>query len=260
MKRVVVKVGSHIISDEGKISEERMQRLCEFLSDLMEKYEVILVSSGAISAGMCRVDIKKEGVVNRQMLAAIGQPFLMENYDRIMSNLGKNVAQVLLTAGDFDSRKRTNHAKNVIDALCERKILPIINENDATGIEEILFGDNDRLSAGVAHYFNADILVILSDIDGYYDADPRANKNAKIIPLISFLSQDELNQKPSAGSQFGTGGIVTKLKAANFLLENNKAMFLASGFELEVARKFLLQNKQVGGTLFKKEICKEVMG
>lgn len=251
MKRIVIKVGSHIISDEGKISEERMQKLCEFLADLMRIYEVILVSSGAISAGMCRSDIKKEGVINRQILAAIGQPFLMENYSRLMSHHAKSVAQVLLTAGDFDSRKRTNHAKNAVEALCKKGILPIINENDATGIEEILYGDNDRLSASVAYYFEADMLVILSDIDGYYDSDPRNNPKAKVIPNVESISQSELDQKPDAGSKFGTGGIVTKLKAANFLLENGKSMFLASGFDLGVARAFLLENNQIGGTLFK---------
>lgn len=250
MKRIVVKVGSHIISDEGKISEVRVENLCKFLSELMAKFEVILVSSGAISTGMCRTNIKKEGIVNRQILAAIGQPFLMEIYDRFMSKFGQKIAQILLTAGDFDSRKRTKHAKNVVDGLCKHGILPIINENDATGIEEILFGDNDRLASSVANYFNADILVILSDINGYYDADPRENKNAKIRPVVGVLSENELNAKPSAGSQFGTGGIVTKLKAAQFLLENNRAMFLASGFDLSVARAFLLENRQIGGTLF----------
>lgn len=254
MKRIVIKVGSHVISDENKISHERVGKLCEFLAQLMQKYEVILVSSGAISAGVVKTHIKKDSVVNKQMLAAIGQPYLIEVYSGFLSKFNIKAAQILLTASDFDSRKRTKYAKNVIDALCENKILPIVNENDATAIEEIVYGDNDRLSASVTNYFDADILVILSDIDGYYDDDPRQNPNAKVRFLVKNLQEKELSQAPSAGSELGTGGIVTKLKAADFLLKNDKSMFLASGFDLSVARDFLLKNIQNGGTLFTKEV------
>lgn len=243
-------MGSHVISDENAISLQRVQKLCEFLALLNTKYEVILVSSGAISAGVVKSGIKKNSIINRQILAAIGQPYLMEIYNKFLGIHKIEVAQILLTASDFDSRKRTTNAKNVINALCKNEILPIINENDATAIDEIVYGDNDRLSASVANYFDADILVILSDIDGYYDDNPALNKSAKIRSQVSYLSDEELNQAPKAGSEFGTGGIVTKLKAANFLLENSKEMFLSSGFDLDVAKKFLMDGIQLGGTLF----------
>lgn len=254
MKRVVIKVGSHVLSDKEKISEERVGNLCSFLASLMQKYEVILVSSGAISAGRYKMDIEKNSVVNRQILAAIGQPYLIEIYHTFMQKYNINVAQILLTASDFDSRKATLHAKNLIDGLCERKILPIINENDATAIEEIVYGDNDRLSASATYYFDGDILVILSDIDGYYDDNPNLNQNAKVRPLVSNLTKEELEIKADAGSEFGTGGIVTKLKAADFLLKRGKAMFLTSGFDLSDANSFLLDGKKSGGTLFKGQL------
>ena len=253
MKRIVIKVGSHVLSDESKISEQRIAKLCEFLASLMNKFEVILVSSGAINAGRIKSNIEKTSVVNRQMLAAIGQPYLMEIYEKSMAKFGILTAQILLTASDFDSRKSTNYAKGLIDGLLQNKILPIINENDATGIAEIVFGDNDRLSAGVANYFEADLLVILSDIDGYYDKNPSVCKDAKIRSEVNFLSPDELAVPQNAGSKMGTGGIVTKLKAANFLLENGKEMFLASGFDLSVAKEFLLNGKQTGGTIFRRK-------
>lgn len=251
MKRVVIKVGSHILCENDSISQKRFQALCDFLAEICKTYEVILVSSGAIAVARTIVDIKKDSITSRQALAAVGQPYLMEIYENLMKTHGINVAQILLTASDFDSRKKTEYAKNVIDKLCNHKILPIINENDTIGIEEILFGDNDRLSASVAYYFKADMLVILSDIDGYYTADPKSDKAATIRSIVRSLSQNELSQSPNPGSSVGSGGIVTKLKAANFLLERNLDMFLASGFDLSVVRDFLLNDKQSGGTLFK---------
>ncbi|NLK66731.1 MAG: glutamate 5-kinase [Campylobacteraceae bacterium] len=251
MKRVVIKVGSHVLSNEDGVCVERVGNLCSFLSELMEIYEVILVSSGAISVGMHRSSIEKTSIVNRQILAAIGQPYLMEIYDEAMAKFDTKVAQLLLTASDFDSRKRTTHAKNLVDGLCKNKILPVINENDATAIEEIVYGDNDRLSASVAHYFDADMLVILSDIDGYYDDDPRVNKNAKVLKEVNEIDENALVKPADAGTKMGTGGIVTKLKAADFMLKNGREMFLSSGFDLKIVREFLLNNNQIGGTLFK---------
>lgn len=252
IKKVVIKVGSHVISDEDKICRQRVENLCQFLADLSKLYEVIFVSSGAINSGSIKSHIPKNSITNRQILASIGQPYLMGIYNEILSRHNIISGQILLTAADFDSRKRTNYAKNVIEGLCSYGVLPIINENDATGVEEIVFGDNDRLSASVAHYCNADILVILSDIDGYYDDDPRLNKDAKLKLYVDKIDESELEATPKAGTKFGTGGIVTKLKAANFLLQNNQAMFLTNGFDLTVAREFLLNGRQIGGTLFSK--------
>ena len=251
MKRVVIKVGSHILSDESSINQNRIDNLCKLLGELSDKFEVILVSSGAISAGQTKFNLPRTSVVNKQILSSLGQPYLMEIYSKTLSKYNKLAAQILLTAGDFDSRKITNHAKNVINGLIENKILPIINENDATGISEIVYGDNDRLSSAVAHYFDADLLVILSDIDGYYTADPSLEKSATIRPLVTALSDEELNKTSYTGSKHGTGGITTKLLAADFLMKKGKDMFLASGFDLKVAREFLLNSNQIGGTIFK---------
>lgn len=251
MKRIVIKVGSHVLSDESSISQNRIDNLCEFLSDLSNRFEVILVSSGAISAGQAKLDLPRTSVVNKQILSSLGQPYLMEIYSNSLLKHGKMAAQILLTAGDFDSRKITHHAKNVINGLLKNKILPIINENDSTGISEIVYGDNDRLSSAVAYYFDADLLVILSDIDGYYTADPSLDKTATIRSVVTNIDQSELTKNSQTGSKHGTGGITTKLLAADFLMQNGKDMFLASGFDLSAAREFLLNSNQIGGTIFK---------
>lgn len=246
----MVKVGTHVLSEQNHLSKERMLNLVEFLVALMEKYEVILVSSAAIAAGYTKLKIDKSILGNRQALAAIGQPYLVETYNKKLARFDKMGAQVLITAEDFDSRKRTKNAQNVVNTLIANGILPIINENDATATEEIVFGDNDQLSAHVAHYFCADMLVILSDIDGYYNCDPRTNPEAILNRIVHEIPQDELSKPVSPGTTFATGGIVTKLKAANFLLQRNASMFMASGFDLKDVYAFLLHSKHEGGTLF----------
>lgn len=250
MKRIVVKVGSHVLSENGRLAKKRIDNLISLLSDLMDQYEVILVSSGAVAAGYTRLKLDKSILANKQAIASVGQPHLMATYQKRLDKYGKLSSQILLIADDFDSRKRTQHAKNAIEILLKHKILPIINENDTTATEELVFGDNDQLSAHVAHYFDADLLVILSDIDGYYDKDPRVHSDALMLKVVNKITQDELLNAPSPNNKFATGGIVTKLKAANFLLQNGKKMFLASGFELEDIRSFLLNNIQKKGTLF----------
>lgn len=253
-KRIVIKVGSHVLSEHGRLCKERMEALCALIAELKERYSVILVSSAAISAGQCKIDLERNSVLNKQMLAAIGQPYLMASYEELMSKHGIRTAQLLLNAADFDSKHRSTHAKNVVLGLLELGVLPIINENDATATAEIVYGDNDRLSADAALCFGADMLVMLSDIDGYYDSDPSKNKNAKIRPLVSSLEASELEiNLNSAGSEHGTGGITTKLIAADMLLNNEIEMFLASGFDLSSVRSFLLANNQISGTLFSKK-------
>ncbi|EIQ1764128.1 glutamate 5-kinase, partial [Campylobacter jejuni] len=242
--------GSHVISEENTLSFERLKNLVAFLAKLMEKYEVILVTSAAISAGHTKLDIDRKNLINKQVLAAIGQPFLISVYNELLAKFNKLGGQILLTGKDFDSRKATKHAKNAIDMMINLGILPIINENDTTAIEEIVFGDNDSLSAYATHFFDADLLVILSDIDGFYDKNPSEFSDAKRLEKITHIKEEWLQATIKTGSEHGTGGIVTKLKAAKFLLEHNKKMFLASGFDLSVAKTFLLEDKQIGGTLF----------
>ncbi len=248
--RVVVKVGTHMLSEQNRLCKERMYNLVEFLVELMKENEVILVSSAAIAAGYSKLKLDKKILANRQALAAIGQPYLIETYNKKLEKFGKMGAQILLTADDFDSRKRTRHAKCAIETLILHGILPIINENDATATEEIVFGDNDQLSAHCAHYFDADLLIILSDIDGYYDKDPRKYDDAVMKKVVCKIDESELQLPCNPGSEFATGGIVTKLKAAEFLLKRGKSMFMASGFDLSDVRSFTLESNHQGGTLF----------
>lgn len=250
MQRIIIKVGSHIISEDNYLSRERLENLVAFLCTLMQKYEVILVSSGAVSAGRTQIDFERKDTIQRQVLAAVGQPYLMSVYNELLHKFGKIGAQILLTAREFDSRKATQHTKNAVNLMLEKGILPIINENDTTAIAEV-FGDNDCLSAYATHYLNASLLVILSDVDGFYDKNPSEFKDAKRFECVSHIKKEWLTEALQAGSEHGTGGIVTKLKAADFLLQRGGTMFLASGFDLAVARAFLLDSRQIGGTLFR---------
>jgi len=254
--RVVVKVGTHVLSEQNRLEKTRMMNLVEFLVQLMEKHEVILVSSAAIAAGYTKLKLDKKSLPNRQALAAIGQPHLIETYNKKLARLGKMAGQILLGSDDFKSEKRTNHAKCAIDTLIKNSILPIINENDATSTEEIVFGDNDQLSAHVAYYFDAELLIMLSDIDGYYDKDPNKNDDAIINKIVKKIEKSELELSLSPSTEFATGGIVTKLKAANFLLQRNKSMFMSSGFDLADVRSYMFDGIHKGGTLFS---CKETV-
>ena len=252
MKRIVIKVGSHVLSEQNRLAKERMMNLVAFISELMDRYEVILVSSGAVAAGYSKLKLDKSHLANKQAIASVGQPFLMSVYQKKLEKFSKIAAQILLTADDFDSRKRTAHAKSAVEVLLENGVLPIINENDTTATEELVFGDNDQLSAHVAYYFDADILVVLSDIDGYYDSDPRVNTDAKIKKIVNKINKKELQFEYDPNHAFATGGLVTNLKAADFLLKRGKKMFMASGFDLKDAKAFLIENIHEGGTLFEK--------
>jgi len=250
-KRIVIKVGSHVLTENGIVAKKRMRNLVELIVLLMAKgQEIILVSSGAVSAGYTVLPLDRWSVGNKQVLAAIGQPLLLKMYQEKFAFHNILCSQVLLSAADLDSKKRTSLAQVAIDNLLINRVVPIINENDVIATEELEFGDNDQLSAYVAENFNAELLVILSDIDALYDKDPREFDNATVRRTVSSLLEEELNAPSTANNEFATGGIVTKLKAANFLLNNNKKMFLATGFELDDVRSFLLEGVQKGGTLF----------
>lgn len=253
MKRIVFKIGTALLSDAHAMALDRIELICDFFCELQNHYEVIIVSSGAIASGHCACPLPKTTLANRQALAAIGQPLLLELYRQALHKRGVTPAQVLLSAHNFDSRKQTENAKNMIETLLANKILPIINENDAVATAEIVFGDNDRLAAHVAHYFDANMLIILSDIEGYYDKDPHIHKDASLRKIVQHLSQEELDASATPHTEFSTGGIVTKLQAADFLMQNGKQMFLCNGFDLSAARDFLLHKTHTRGTLFCKE-------
>ncbi|MFY9103971.1 glutamate 5-kinase [Aliarcobacter cryaerophilus] len=253
MKRLVIKVGTAVLTQGEELALQRMKNLVNLISTLKndKNLEVILVSSGAVGAGYTELKLDKTVLANKQTLAAIGQPKLMKTYQEMFQEFGITVAQMLFIADDFDSRKRSKNAKNVMEILLQNKVIPIINENDVIATEELI-GDNDQLAAYITHYFKADMLVILTDIDGYYDKNPREFSDAKIQKIINEISQDELDKKPSANSKFATGGIVTKLKAADFLIQKNIPMYLTSGFDLTNAYDFLVENNHKSGTIFKK--------
>ncbi len=251
MKRLVFKVGTATLYENGKLSK-RMDKIVELLARLNKNYEVLLVSSGAVGAGYTKCPLDKSKLENKQALAAIGQPLLMREYKERFNKYNVTVAQVLVTAADFDSRKRTNNAKKMIEVLLKNKVIPIINENDSVSVEEILFGDNDQLSAYVTYYFDADMLFIISDIDAFYDDNPKENKNAKPINFIDEIKDEWLDQECNPNDTFATGGIVTKLKAAKFLMDNGKCMFLTSGEKLNAIEEFL-KGKHTTGSLFCKE-------
>ena len=249
--RIVIKVGSHVLTEKGGVAKERMRDLVDLIASLMKRgQEVILVSSGAVSAGYTVLPLDRQCIGNKQVLAAIGQPLILKMYQEKFARHSILCSQVLLSAADLDSKKRTNLAKLAIDNLLANGVVPIINENDVIATEELVFGDNDQLSAYVTENFNAQLLVILSDIDALYDKDPREFDNAVVRKKVSKITDRELNAPTTAHNEFATGGIVTKLKAAHFLLERDKKMFLATGFGLDDARSFLFDGIQKGGTFF----------
>ena len=253
MSRIVVKVGSAVLTQDGTIALDRMQALVDFLAELKKNNEVILVSSGAVAGGYTELQLDRSVIANKQALAAIGQPILMQKYAKKFHNYNIITAQVLVTAVNLNKTDDIQRVKNTVDTLLENGVIPIVNENDATSTDELEVGDNDQLSAYIAKHTASDILIILSDIDAYYDADPRQNPKAKVLKIVNHISDDELAKDVTPNNIFATGGIVTKLKAASYLLDNDIDMFLASGFDLLDVRSFMLKNKHIGGTLFTKD-------
>lgn len=252
MKRLVIKVGTAVLTQDGQLALERMDNLVNLISKLKNEknLQVILVSSGAVGAGFTSLKLDKKIVANKQALAAIGQPLLLKHYKKRFKQHNIVCAQMLFIADDFDSRKRSKNAQNVMEILLDNNILPIINENDVIATEELVFGDNDQLAAHVAYYFKADMLAILSDIDGYYNKNPREFSDAILQKNISQIDSSQLKMKHSANSEFATGGIVTKLKAADFLMKKGIPMYLSSGFDLTNAYDFLVEGNHKSGTVF----------
>ncbi|EHP30785.1 Glutamate 5-kinase [Sulfurimonas gotlandica GD1] len=252
MKRVVVKVGSAVLTQDDSIAVERMEALVDFLAELKKSNEVILVSSGAVAAGYTKLQLDRDVLKNKQALASIGQPILMHKYSKKFSNYDIITSQVLVTAANFKKDGDIKRIKDTVDTLLVNGVIPIINENDATATEELVVGDNDQLSAYITKHTDADILIILSDIDAYYDDDPHKNKDAKVLKIVNNIDKCALEKEATPHGNFATGGIVTKLKAASYLLEHGIDMFLASGFDLSDAKSYMIYKDHDGGTLFTK--------
>ncbi|MFT7824297.1 MAG: glutamate 5-kinase [Sulfurimonas sp.] len=252
-QRIVLKVGSSVLTENGEIAKERMLNLVSLITQLCKKYEVLLVSSGAVASGYTALKLDKRKQISKKVMAAVGQPILMSSYKRKFDIYDVDTAQILLTEDDFDSRKRTEIFRQIINTALENGILPIVNENDISSTPDQLFGDNDQLAARVAHHTRSDLLVILSDIEGYYDSNPSDHSDAKIRKVVNRITEKELGANHSPNDEFASGGIVTKLIAADFLIGKDRQMFLCSGFDLTTAYEYLMNNNQIEGTLFKPE-------
>jgi glutamate 5-kinase len=250
-RRIVVKVGSAVLTQDGAIALKRMQSLVDFLAKLQQRYEVILVSSGAVASGYTELQLDRTILANKQALAAIGQPILMSKYTKKFAKYNLLIAQVLVTAVNLNKKDDIQKIKNTVDTLVSNNVIPIVNENDATATDELEVGDNDQLSAYITKHTNADMLIILSDIDAYYDKDPRLHKDAKKLKEVYSISETELQKDVTPNNIFATGGIVTKLKAGSYLLEHGIDMFLASGFNLNDIESYMIDGVHLGGTLFR---------
>ena len=231
-RRVVVKIGSQLLSSQTGIEEARLEELVRDLAGLhSQKKDLIVVSSGAVAAGMTRLSVKErpKTIPQKQALAAVGQIKLMALYEACFSRFEKNVAQVLLTHEDLANRQRYLNAKHTFQMLLESSIIPIVNENDTVAVEEMKFGDNDHLSALVATLLEADLLLILSDVQGVCDRDPRQFTDAKRISLITDIKAAVRKITGESLSPFGTGGIATKLGAAEKASAAGIPTIIASG-------------------------------
>lgn len=250
MQRITLKVGSGVLTENNEVAKTRMLNLVSFIVKLKKHYEIILVTSGAVSAGYTALKLDRKKNISKKVLASVGQPILMSNYKAMFDIYDIDTSQILLTEEDFDSVTHIDIVQQIIEALIDNDILPIVNENDITTISDQVFGDNDQLAAHVTHYTNSDMLVILSDIDGYYDKNPTTHDDAKIISHITEIPQEALHDKHTPSNEFATGGIVTKLIAANFLMSKGRKMFLCNGYDLTTAEQYLLEGVQNKGTFF----------
>lgn len=255
-RRVVIKVGSQILSSSEGIEENRLRSLVRELAELHERRKkIVVVSSGAVAAGMTRLRRKErpKTIPQKQALAAVGQIKLMALYENAFAKFDKNVAQVLLTADDLANRQRYINAKHTFDMLLGSSIIPIVNENDTVAVEEMKFGDNDHLSALVATLLEADLLVILSDVEGVYDRDPRAHQNALLIPLISQARGIRGAIGGGSVSPVGTGGMATKLAAAEEAAAAGIPTLIASGLESGALEKVFDARQQFGTLILAEE-------
>jgi glutamate 5-kinase len=249
--RVVVKVGTSTLAHTtGCINIRRVEKLCRVLSDLKNSgHEVILVSSGAIGMGVGKLSLKERpsDIPTKQAAAAVGQCELMYTYDKLFQEYNHTVAQILLTGSDFRHDDRYHNFQNTMRRLLELDVLPIINENDTIATEEIKVGDNDTLSAMVAVSVGAERLVLLSDIDGLYTADPRKDPEAKLIHRVPELTDDILALAGVSGSEQGTGGMITKLQAAKICMRSGCTMVIANGNNPENLYA-ILDGREIGTT------------
>ena len=249
VKRLVVKVGTSTLTyDTGKTNIRRMHKLVSVLSDIVNSgMEVALVTSGAIGVGVGKLGLRErpEDTPGRQAAATVGQCELMFMYDKLFGEYGHTVGQLLMTKSDVENPERRENLTNAFLKIFEFGAIPIINENDSVAVEEIVYGDNDSLSAIVAKLIGADALIILTDIDGLYDANPVEDETARLIPEVHEITEELLAAAGGHGSRFSTGGMATKLHAAQIATEAGIDVIVMNGSAPEEIYK-ALDGKQIG--------------
>ena len=251
-QKIVVKVGTSTLTHKnGKLNLEQIEKLVRQLSDLRNQgKDVVLVSSGAIGAGMGKLNLEErpKTIPEKQAVAAVGQGILLHIYEKFFSEYGQATAQLLLTKADLEHRQRFLNARNTLLTLLKLGVIPIVNENDTVAFEEIKFGDNDTLAALVGTLIDADLVILLTDIDGFYDGDPRKNPDAKRISVVEVIDESIEGLAGNVGSKFGSGGMVTKISAASITVNAGIPMMIAHGAEDRILRR-LTEGEDIG-TLF----------
>ena len=259
-RRIVIKIGSNLITEnENILNDSVIENLCNQISEVQDNgNEIIIVSSGAVAAGRQylstfnkEIKINDSYLVHKQVLASIGQPMLMKAYENFFSKNNKGISQALISREDFENRSGYLNVRNTLNELLEIQIIPIINENDVVATEEIRFGDNDTLAAMVSNMMEADLMVILTNQDGYFDKNPDKYPDAKIIKKcnIKDLNEDDFNLDEK--SSVGTGGFKTKIRSVKMATTRNCPSIIASGYRKDVIKQIL--SKKIIGTFFYSE-------
>lgn len=247
--RIVIKIGTSTLAHKtGRLNIRRTEKLCKAMSDLKNAgHEIILVSSGAIGMGIGKLSLSERpsDIPTKQAAAAIGQCELMYTYDKLFSQYNHTVAQILITGEDIDHKDRRANIQNTMFRLLELGAIPIINENDSIATDEIVIGDNDTLGAIVAVTVSADLLIVLSDIDGLYTSDPHKCSDARLLHSVDKITPEILAMTGDAGSKLGTGGMITKIKAAEIATDNGTDMIIANGSNPDVLYD-LVEGKDIG--------------
>lgn len=233
IKKIIIKVGSSSLCDyKGQIQKEKILHLISQISQLIKQdYSIVLVSSGAIAAGMgaLKLNSKPQTIPEKQALAAIGQAKLMQIYEELFDLFNIKCSQILLNHGDFDDRKRLLNLTNTMEALMQYGVIPIVNENDALAVDEIRVGDNDTLSALLVPAVSADLLILVSDIDGLYTANPHTDKDAKLLKFVDGIDKKIESMAGDSSSNLGTGGMMTKIHAAKIVNDYGSHMVIVNG-------------------------------
>ena len=255
IQKIVVKVGTSTLTNEdGSLNIEKIKKIVSELSNLSDKgYDVVLVTSGAVGAGMGKLNMteRPKTLSEKQALASVGQVALTHLYQLLFQEYGKIIGQILLTRGDFSDRRRYLNARNVCNTLLKNKIIPVINENDAVVSNELKVGDNDTLSALVSGLIDADLLIILSDVQGLYNKNPQKYEDANLIEIVGKIDDDIKKTADGEGSKFGTGGMITKIIAAEMATKIGTNMVIASGDDPKNISRIV--EKENIGTLFTKK-------